>query len=75
MKMKEDDIKQLTRVMIYPPAKDKWNVLYVEYKNVDMVNFIMSFAQFLRKERRRTGQVQRNTFLLIYSDETWQLKR
>ena len=73
--MKEDDIKQLTSVMIYPPAKDERNVLYVEYENVDIVSFIMSFAQFLRKERRRTGQVQRNMFPLIYSDETWQLKR
>ena len=49
MKMKEDDIKQVTSVMIYPPAKDEWNVLYVEYESIEMVNFIMSFAQFLRK--------------------------
>ena len=47
--MKDDDIKQLEVVMIYPLAKEEWNVLYVEYKNVDMVNFIMSFAQFMKK--------------------------
>ena len=29
MKMKEDDIEQLKTVMIYPPAKEDWNVLYV----------------------------------------------
>ena len=49
MKMKEDDIEQLKTVMIYPPAKEEWNVLYVEYEHVEMVNFVMSFAQFMRK--------------------------
>ena len=49
MKMKQDDIEQLETVMIYPPAKEEWNVLYVEFENVEMVNFVMSFAQSMRK--------------------------
>ena len=49
MKMKEEDINQLEVEMIYPPAKEEWNVLYVEFKYEEMVNFIMSFAQFLQK--------------------------
>ena len=49
MKMKEDDIQQTKSVMIYPPAKKEWNVLYVEYENVEMGNFIMSNAQYMRK--------------------------
>ena len=48
MKMKEDDIEQLKMVMIYPPAKEEWNVLYVEYEHV------MSFAQFMRKGEKES---------------------
>ena len=33
MKMKEEDIEQLKTVMIYPPAKEDWNVLYVEFEH------------------------------------------
>ena len=54
MKMKEDDIEQLETVMIYPPAKEEWNVLYVEFKHVEMVNFVMSFAQFMRKGEKES---------------------
>ena len=46
MKMQKDDIDQLKAVMIYPPAKDEWNILYVEYEHSEMVSFIMSFAQY-----------------------------
>ena len=54
MKMKQDDVEQLKSVMIYPPAKEEWNVLYVEYEHVEMVNFIMSFAQFMRKGEKES---------------------
>ena len=54
MKMKEDDIEQVKSVMIYPPAKEEWNVLYVEYENDDMVNFIRSFAQYMRKGEKES---------------------
>ena len=54
MKMKEDDIEQPKTVMIYPPAKEEWNVLYVEYEHVEMVNFVMSFAQFMRKGEKES---------------------
>ena len=49
MKMKEDDMEQLKAVMKYSQAKEDWNVLYVEYEHVEMVNFVMTFAQFMRK--------------------------
>ena len=54
MKMNKDDISELKVVMIYPPAKDDWNILYVEYENVEMVSFIMSFAQYLRRDQKES---------------------
>ena len=50
MKMKEEDIEQLKITRIFPPAKDEWNILYVEFESIEMVNFLMSFAQYMRRD-------------------------
>ena len=54
MKMQKDDIDQLKTVLIYPPAKEEWKTLYVEYENSEMVSFIMSFAKYLRKDEKES---------------------
>ena len=68
MKMKEEDDKQLEVVTIYPPAKEEWNVLYVEFKNVAMVNFVMSFAQFMQKgEKENRPSVEKYIPMELFS--------
>ena len=50
MKMAEDDIDQLKIVKIFPPAKDEWDILYVEFESKEMVNFLMSFTKYMRRD-------------------------
>ena len=52
MKMKQEDIEELKINKIYPPAKDEWNILYVELETIEMVNFLMSFTQYMRRDRK-----------------------
>ena len=51
MKMKKEDIEELKINKIYPPVKDEWNILYVELETIEMVNFLMSFTQYMRRDR------------------------
>ena len=50
MKMTQDDMSQLKIVKIFPPAKDNWDILYVEFESKEMVNFLMSFTKFMRRD-------------------------
>ena len=52
MKMAEDDIDQLKIVKIFPPAKDQWDILYVEFESKEMVNFLMSFTKYMRRDEK-----------------------
>ena len=52
MKMKEEDIEELKIVKIFPPAKPEWNTLYVEFESREMVNFLMSFTQYMRRDMK-----------------------
>ena len=52
MKMKEEDIEQLKIVKIFPPAKEEWNTVYVELESTEMVNFLMSFTQYMRRDKK-----------------------
>ena len=54
MRMKNDDMDELRIVKIFPPAKDDWNVLYVELATTEMAQFAMGFTSFMR--RGTTGE-------------------
>ena len=56
MKMKQEDMDSLEIVKIFPPAKDNWNTLYVELDSLDMVNFVMSFTQYMRGGDQRENR-------------------
>ena len=51
MKMKQEDIEELEIVKIFPPAKEEWNTVYVELESIEMVNFLMSFTQYMRRDK------------------------
>ena len=52
MKMKSEDLEQLQIVNIFPPAKEEWNTVYVEFESIEMVNFLMSFTQYMRRDTK-----------------------
>ena len=52
MKMKSEDLEQLQIVKIFPPAKEEWNTVYVEFESIEMVNFLMSFTQYMRRDTK-----------------------
>ena len=54
MRMKTEDIDELRIVKIFPPAKDEWNVLYVELATKEMAQFAMGFTAYMR--RGTTGE-------------------
>ena len=54
MKMKEEDIEELEIVKIFPPAREDWNVLYVELATWEMAQLTRSFTTFMR--RGTTGE-------------------
>ena len=49
MRMKPEDIEKLTIKKIFPPAKDEWNVLYVELETMEMAQFATSFTTYMRR--------------------------
>ena len=53
MKMKKEDIEELKIVKIFPPAKPEWNILYVELESKEMVNFMMGFTQYMRRDVKK----------------------
>ena len=53
MKMKPSDIEKLGIVKVFPPAKDNWNVLYVEFASDYQVDMVMSHTRFMVKQDHR----------------------
>ena len=49
LKIKGEDTAQLKITRIFPLAKDEWNMLYVEFESIEIVNFLMSFTQYMRR--------------------------
>ena len=53
MKMKPSDISKLNLVKIFPPAKENWNVLYVEFGSDPEVDMVMSHTRHMVKQDHR----------------------
>ena len=49
MRMKKEDIEKLTIKKIFPPAKDDWDVLYVELASMEMAQFATAFTAYMRR--------------------------
>ena len=52
MKIQDDVFNEIKIEKIFPPAKDTWDKLYVEFSNQASVNIIYSYARCLRKDQR-----------------------
>ena len=59
MKMKPSDIDKLDIVKIFPPAKENWNVLYVEFGSDYQVDMLFSHTRNMVKQDHspQVGQV------------------
>ena len=53
MKVKPSDINNLDIVKIFPPAKDNWNVLYVEFGSEYQVDRLMAHTREIVKQDHR----------------------
>ena len=53
MKILPSDIEKLDIVRIFPPAKEDWNVLYVEFGNEYHVNKVFTYTKRMVKEDHR----------------------
>ena len=53
MKMRPSDIEKLGMVKVFPPARDNWNVLYVEFASDYQVDMVMSHTRFMVKKDHR----------------------
>ena len=53
MKMKPSDIEKLDIVNIFPPAKENWNVLYVEFGCDFQVDMLFSHTRYMVKQDHR----------------------
>ena len=52
MNIREDEFNTLEIKKIFPPAKEGWDKLYVEFRNQISVNTIYRYAKYLRKDQR-----------------------
>ena len=53
MKMRQSDIEKLEMIRIFPPAKQDWDVLYVELGSDSQVDMVMSHTRFMVKKDHR----------------------
>ena len=53
MKMKHADIEKLEMIKIFPPAKEDWNVLYVELGSDSQVDMVMAHTRYMVKKDHR----------------------
>ena len=54
MKMKQEDVDQIKIVKIFPPAREDWNILYVELATWQQAQFLLSFTSNMK--RGTTGE-------------------
>ena len=52
MKVLPSEIEKLDIVRIFHPAKDDWNVLYVEFSSEYQVNSLYSYTKVMKKDNR-----------------------
>ena len=53
MKVKPSDIEKLSIVRIFPPAREDWNTLYVEFENQYQVDNLLSYTKGIIKKDHR----------------------
>ena len=53
MKVRPSQIERLDIVRIFPPAKDDWNVLYVEFGSEYQVDMLMNHTRSMVKQDHR----------------------
>ena len=53
MKMRRSDIEKLEFIRIFPPAKENWNVLYVELGSDHQVDMVMAHTRYMVKQDHR----------------------
>lgn len=56
MRIKGEDYEKLNNVRIFPPAKEDWNVLYVELENQEQAQYLYTFTQNMRKNVKDDGK-------------------
>ena len=56
MRIKEDDLAKINITKIFPPAKENWNVLYVELETKRQADFIYTFTQYMRRGVQGDGK-------------------
>ena len=56
MRIRGEDYKSLNIVKIFPPAKENWNVLYVELETQTQADFVYTFTQYMRKNVKGDGK-------------------
>ena len=56
MRIRGDDFVKINIVKIFPPAKDEWNVLYVELESKQEADFIYTFTQYMRRDVQGDGK-------------------
>ena len=63
MKVPTSDIAKLDIVSIFPPARDDWNVPYVEFASDHDVDFIFSYTKrIVKKENRVTHWIPKQMY-------------
>ena len=69
MRIQGEDYEKLNIVKIFPPAKEDWNVLYVELESKEQANLIYTFTQYMRKNVKddRKPEVQLYVPKQLYS--------
>ena len=56
MRIRGDDLAKINVVKIFPPARDEWNVLYVELDSKREVDFLYTFTQYMRRDVKGDGK-------------------
>ena len=62
MKVLPSDIKKLEIVKIFHPAKDNWDVLYVEFGSEHEVEKLLSYTKVMKKDNRVTRWIPKQMY-------------
>ena len=56
MRIGREEFNSLEIVKIFPPAKDDWNVLYVEFKTRKQASLVYTYTQYMRRNVQGEGK-------------------
>ena len=63
MRVRTSEIEKLDIVKVFHPAKDNWNVLYVEFSSEDQVDNLFSYTRgMVKKDHRVTRWIPRRMY-------------